>query len=109
MVLFFIATGSILYFNNVSAVTDSKSDYEILWKMGYTDKKIKKIIKQQAAAFFSIPFLFGLADCVFGTLVYKSALMQNIPENSPLHYTPAMAAVMLTFLIYLGYYHITNI
>lgn len=107
VVLFFIATGSILYFNNVSAVTDSKSDYEILWKMGYTDKKIKKIIKKQAAAFFSIPFLFGLADCVFGTLVYKSALMQNILENSPLLYTPAMAAVMLTFLIYLGYYHIT--
>ncbi len=107
VVLFFIATGSILYFNNVSAVTDSKSDYEILWKMGYTDKKIKKIIKKQAAAFFSIPFLFGLADCVFGTLVYKSALMQNILGNSPLLYTPAMAAVMLTFLIYLGYYHIT--
>ena len=107
VVLFFIATGSILYFNNVSAVTDSKSDYEILWKMGYTDKKIKKIIKKQAAAFFSIPFLFGLADCVFGTLVYKSALMQNILGNSPLLYAPAVAAVMLTFLIYLGYYHIT--
>ena len=107
VVLFFIATGSILYFNNVSAVTDSKSDYEILWKMGYTDKRIKKIIKKQTAAFFSIPFLFGLADCVFGTLVYKSALMQNILGNSPLLYTPAMAAVMLTFLIYLGYYHIT--
>ena len=107
VVLFFIATGSILYFNNVSAVTDSKSDYEILWKMGYTDKRIKKIIKKQTAAFFSIPFLFGLADCVFGTLVYKSALMQNILGNSPLLYAPAMAAVMLTFLIYLGYYHIT--
>ena len=107
VVLFFIATGSILYFNNVSAVTDSKSDYEILWKMGYTDKRIKKIIKKQTAAFFSIPFLFGLADCVFGTLVYKSALMQNILGNSPLIYTPAAAAVMLTFLIYLGYYHIT--
>ena len=107
VVLFFIATGSILYFNNVSAVTDSESDYEILWKMGYTNKRIKKIIKKQTAAFFSIPFLFGLADCVFGTLVYKSALMQNILGNSPLLYTPAMAAVMLTFLIYLGYYHIT--
>ena len=107
VVLFFIATGSILYFNNVSAVTDSKSDYEILWKMGYTDKKIKKIIKKQTAAFFSIPFLFGLADCIFGTLVYKSALMQNILGNSPLLYAPTMAAVTLTFLIYLGYYHIT--
>ncbi len=107
VVLFFIATGSILYFNNVSAVTDSESDYEILWKMGYTNKRIKKIIKKQTAAFFSIPFLFGLADCVFGTLVYKSALMQNILGNSPLLYAPAVAAVMLTFLIYLGYYHIT--
>ena len=107
VVLFFIAAGSILYFNNVSAVTDSESDYEILWKMGYTNKRIKKIIKKQTAAFFSIPFLFGLADCVFGTLVYKSALMQNILGNSPLLYAPAVAAVMLTFLIYLGYYHIT--
>lgn len=107
VVLFFIAAGSILYFNNVSAVTDSKSDYEILWKMGYTDKRIKKIIKKQTAAFFSIPFLFGLADCIFGTLVYKSALMQNILGNSPLLYAPTMAAIILTFLIYLGYYHIT--
>jgi len=107
VVLFFIAIGSILYFNNVSAITDSKSDYNILWKMGYTDKKIKKIIKKQTAAFYSIPFLFGLADCIFATLVYKSALMQNILENSPVLYAPTMAAIMLTFLIYLGYYCIT--
>lgn len=107
VVLFFIATGSILYFNNVSAITDSKSDYDILRKMGYTDKKIKKIIQKQTAAFFIIPFLFGLADCIFATLVYKSALMQNILKNSLVLYTPTMAAIMLTFIIYLAYYHMT--
>ncbi len=107
MVLFFIATGSILYFNNVSAITDSKSDYNILWKMGYTDKKIKKIIKKQTAAFYSIPFLFGLADCVFATLVYKSALIQDILEDSLGLYAPTMAAIMMTFIIYLAYYHMT--
>ena len=107
VVLFFIATGSILYFNNVSAVIDSKSDYDILWKMGYTDKKIKKIIKKQTAAFFSIPFLFGLADCIFATLVYKTALMQDILKNSPVLYAPTMIAIMLTFIIYLAYYHLT--
>ncbi len=107
VVLFFIATGSILYFNNVSAITDSKSDYDILREMGYTDKKIRKIIKKQTAAFFIIPFLFGLADCSFATLVYKSALMQNILKNSPVLYTPTMAAIMLTLLIYLAYYHMT--
>ena len=107
VVLFFIATGSILYFNNVSAITDSKSDYDILREMGYTDKKIRKIIKKQTAAFFIIPFLFGLADCSFATLVYKSALMQNILKNSPVLYTPTMAAIMLTLLIYLAYYCMT--
>ena len=107
VVLFFIATGSILYFNNVSAITDSKSDYDILRKMGYTDKKIKKIIKKQTAAFFIIPFLFGLADCIFATLVYKSALMQNILKNSLLLYTPTMAAILLAFIIYLVYYCMT--
>ncbi len=107
VVLFFIATGSILYFNNVSAITDSKSDYDILRKMGYTDRKIKKIIQKQTAAFFIIPFLFGLADCIFATLVYKSALMQNILKNSLVLYTPTMAAIMLTFIIYLAYYCMT--
>ena len=107
VVLFFIATGSILYFNSVSAIIDSKSDYDILWKMGYTDKKIKKIIKKQTAAFFSIPFLFGLADCIFATLVYKTALMQDILKNSPVLYAPTMIAIMLTFIIYLAYYHLT--
>ncbi|NBJ95395.1 ABC transporter permease [Parablautia muri] len=107
VVLFFIATGSILYFNNVSAITDSKSDYDILRKMGYTDRKIKKIIQKQTAAFFIIPFLFGLADCIFATLVYKSALMQNILKNSLVLYTPTMAAIMLTFIIYLAYYRMT--
>ncbi len=105
--LFFIATGSILYFNNISAIMDSRSDYDILMKMGYTDKKIKKILKEQTMAFFSIPFLFGLADCAFATLVYKSALMQNLLENSLILYTPVMAAIMLTLAIYLIYYYMT--
>lgn len=107
VILFFIATGSILYFNNVSAITDSKPDYDILRKMGYTDKKIKKIIKKQTAAFFIIPFLFVLTDCIFATLVYKTALMQNILKNSLVLYTPTIAAIMLTFVIYLAYYLMT--
>ena len=107
VVLFFIATGSILYFNNISAIADSKSDYDILVKMGYTNRKIKKIIRKQAITFFSIPFLFGLADCIFATLVYKTALMQNLLANSIVLYAPAILAVALTFIIYLVYYCMT--
>ncbi len=107
VVLFFIATGSILYFNNISAIADSKSDYDILVKIGYTNRKIKKIIRKQAITFFSIPFLFGLADCIFATLVYKTALMQNLLENSLALYAPTILAIALTLLIYLIYYFMT--
>lgn len=107
VVLFFIATGSILYFNNISAIADSKSDYDILMKMGYTGRKIKKIIRKQTITFFSIPFLFGLADCIFATLVYKTALMQNLLKNSIILYFPTILAIMLTLIIYLIYYCMT--
>ena len=107
VVLFFIATGSILYFNNISAIADSKSDYDILTKMGYTNRKIKKIIRKQAITFFSIPFLFGLADCIFATFVYKTALMQNLLANSIVLYAPTILAIALTLMIYLIYYCMT--
>ena len=107
VVLFFIATGSILYFNNISAIADSKSDYDILVKMGYTNRKITKIIRKQAITFFSIPFLFGLADCIFATLVYKTALMQNLLANSIVLYAPTILAIALTLIIYLIYYCMT--
>lgn len=107
IVLFFIATGSILYFNNISAVSDSKADYEILSKMGYTDKKIKKIIKKQIFTFFVIPFLFGLTDCFAATVVYKTGLMQNLLGSTVRVYFPAMIAIALSALIYFIYYSVT--
>ncbi len=107
VVLFFIATGSILYFNNISAVSDSKADYEILSKMGYSNRKLKRILRKQILTFFGVPFLFGLIDCIFATIVYKTGLMQNLLGNTITLYFPTMIAVALTTLIYSIYYFIT--
>lgn len=107
VVLFFIATGSILYFNNISALTDARADYEILHKIGYTDKIIRKIVRKQIFTFFCIPFAFGLLDCFFATIVYKIGLMQNLLGNSLALYVPTMIAIAMTALIYLFYYWLT--
>lgn len=107
VVLFFIAVGSILYFNNVSSVTDSKADYEILEKIGYTQNHIKKIIRKQVLTFFGIPFLLGLLDCIFATMIYKAGLMQNILGNSLSQYVPVVIAIVLTIIIYSIYYFLT--
>ena len=86
---------------------DTKADYEILHKMGYTNKAIRKIIKKQVLTFFCIPFTFGLIDCIFATVIYKTGLMQNLLGNSLLLYVPTMIAIALTALIYLFYYWLT--
>lgn len=107
VVLFFIASGSILYFNNVSAISDTKADYEILMKMGYTDRRIKQIIRKQVFTFYAIPFVLGLLDCVFATMVYKTALMQNLLGDTLAQYVPVILAIALTVIIYLIYYFLT--
>lgn len=107
LILFFIATGSILYFNNITFVSDTKSDYDILTRMGYSDKTIRRIIRKQILTFFLIPFIFGLIDCIFATLVYKTGLMQNLLGNSLALYAPAITATGLSAAIYLIYYLLT--
>lgn len=107
VILFFIAAGSILYFNNISAVFDTKSDYEILMKMGYGKQRIRKIIRKQVLTFYSIPFIFGLIDCIFATIVYRTGLMQNLLGNTFIQYVPVILAIVLTALIYLVYYSLT--
>lgn len=108
VVLFFIATGSILYFNNVSAITDSREALDILKKMGYSSKKIKIIIRNQVFTFFSIPFIIGLTDSLFALLVYKRGLMQNLLGDTLIQYLPVAVSVGLTAAIYLIYYMITK-
>lgn len=107
VVLFFIATGSILYFNNISAISDTKADYEILVKMGYTQKQLKRIIRKQVLTFFSIPFVLGLIDSIFATIIYKTGLMQNLLGNVFAQYIPVALAIALTAVIYLIYYLFT--
>lgn len=107
VVLFFIATGSILYFNNISVVANAREDYVILRKMGYTESKIKKIITNQVLTFFCIPFILGLLDCLFSIIVYKYALMQNLLGNAFIQYIPVMIAVGATAVIYIIYYLLT--
>ena len=86
---------------------ESKSDYEILEKLGYTQKNLRKIIRKQILTFFSIPFLLGLIDCIFATMVYKTGLMQDLLENSLSQYIPVVIAIVITSIIYGIYYFVT--
>lgn len=108
VVLFFIASGSILYFNNLSAVTEARDEYKILSRMGYSKKLIRTIIAKQIAASYSIPFFIGLGHSLFAITCYKAALVQNILGNALTVYAPVIFSYGLTLLIFGIYYVLTK-
>lgn len=62
---FLIATGSILYFKQMSEADEEKGAYTILRKMGFTTNEIMKGIRRKQLFNFGFPLLIGLSHSYF--------------------------------------------
>lgn len=60
-----IATGSILYFKQMSEADEEKGAYTILRKMGFTTNEIMKGIRRKQLFNFGFPLLIGLSHSYF--------------------------------------------
>ncbi|MGE7675757.1 FtsX-like permease family protein [Lysinibacillus sp. NPDC094403] len=107
-IIFFIATGSILYFQNLSNAMSKKDEFAILQRMGYNKKKVKKIISKEVFALFSIPYVLGLTHSIFAMITYKSALMDDLLGKSSAFLLPILFAVIVFTLVYIIYYLLTK-
>lgn len=107
-IIFLIATGSILYFQNISSVTYDKPDYEIMQKMGYSHSMIKKCVRRQIQIYYCIPYVMGLLHSIFAMLCYKSALMDDLLGRSSAVVIPVLLAVAIFSIIYTVYYELTK-
>ncbi|MCU5578753.1 FtsX-like permease family protein, partial [Bacillus wiedmannii] len=99
-IIFFIATGSILYFHNLSSVMANKNEFIILNRMGYNKKKIKRIIGKEIFTLFSIPYILGLAHSIFALVAYKTALMDDLLGKSSAFILPILFAVIIFTVVY---------
>ncbi|WP_368905639.1 FtsX-like permease family protein [Bacillus wiedmannii] len=107
-IIFFIATGSILYFHNLSSVMANKNEFIILNRMGYNKKKIKRIISKEIFTLFSIPYIIGLAHSMFALVAYKTALMDDLLGKSSAFILPILFAVIIFTVVYIVYYLLTK-
>jgi putative ABC transport system permease protein len=107
-IIFFIATGSILYFHNVSDMTYDKSDFTILKKMGYNKKQLQEIIRNQIFILFIIPYVLGVLHSLFALESYKSALMSDLLGKSSAFLLPILASIGIFTAVYIIYYIITK-
>ncbi|MBC6971267.1 ABC transporter permease [Bacillus sp. Xin] len=107
-IIFFIATGSILYFHNLSNMMSNKNEFIILKRMGYSKKKIKRIISKEVFTLFSIPYVLGLAHSIFALIAYKTALMDDLLGKNSAFILPILFAVIIFTLVYIIYYLLTK-
>lgn len=107
-IIFLIATGSILYFQNLSAVTYDRDDYSILQRMGYNKSMIKRCVRRQIQIYFVTPYGMGLLHSIFAILCYKSALMDDVLGRAGEVILPIALAIGIFSIVYFIYYQVTK-
>lgn len=106
-IIFLVATGSILYFTNLTNAYSKISEFNILNKLGYEKRKIKSIINKQILITLLVPYVIGSVHSIFALECFK-ILMPNLIGDSSAFWLPEMIAVGMFTLIYIIYYYITK-
>lgn len=102
--VFLTATGSILYFKQLTDASESKQNYTILSKLGITPKEIRFSIAKQNLFVFLLPLIAALINSIimlnFFTKFFSSLIGTDIA-------TPILLSGVSFFLLYLIYYGVT--
>lgn len=92
---FLIATGSILYFKQMSEADEEKGTYKVLRKMGFTTNEIMSGIRRKQLFNFGFPLIIGLAHSYFA-----------VKSGWVLFGTELVAPLLITMGIYIVLYSI---
>lgn len=79
--LFFIASGSIVYFKLFNEIKQDKVEYDILRKIGTTEKEINRIITKQIGIIFFLPFVVSTIHSLFALKSLSNLLQRNLFTN----------------------------
>ncbi|MBK1811255.1 ABC transporter permease [Clostridium sp. YIM B02505] len=77
-ILFFIATGSILYFKLFNEVQKDKQEFIALKKMGLSIGEVKRIVSTQCAVMFFLPFTVAFIHTCFAIKALSNILKSNL-------------------------------
>lgn len=98
--VFLAATGSIIYFKQLTEANSDKARYMILYKIGVQKREIHKTVAQQVMFIFALPLIFGIAHCVVALSALSNLLMTNLV-------VPVASCIGIYIVIYLIYYFFT--
>ena len=98
--VFLAATGSIIYFKQLTEANLDKERYDILHKIGVNKKEVKKSISRQILFVFALPLIAGIAHCAVALTALSRLLQTNLV-------TPVMICIGIYACIYIAYYFLT--
>lgn len=90
--LFFIASGSIIYFKLFNEIKQDGIEYGILKKIGTTNREINAIITKQIGIIFFLPFIVSTSHSLFALKSLSNLMMRNLFANG--------LVVMIGYLIF---------
>ncbi|MMZ65744.1 Bacitracin export permease protein BceB [compost metagenome] len=98
--MFLAATGSIIYFKQLTEAGSDKARYVILHKIGVKKREIRKSVAKQVLFIFALPLAFGIAHCAVALSALSKLMMANLV-------VPVMICMGVYVCIYLIYYLLT--
>lgn len=102
-IILLLATGSVLYFKQMTEAYSDKGRYDILRKIGVSRQEVKKTIAQQNFFIFGFPLLMGLING--GVIIFSIVLKYSTTLNEDL---VAYVIVSLIYIfVYFIYYKLT--
>lgn len=99
-VIFVLATGSIIYYKQLSEAYANQRYYETLRKIGVTKKEVRKSISKQVSFSFISPLIVGLVHSLFAIPIINNMPIYNI-------IMPILISSGAYCIIYVGYYVLT--
>lgn len=102
--VFIMATGSIIYFKQLSEVTSDKSRYEILSKIGVSNRDISMSILKQNVFIFGLPLVIGVAHYI-AIINFLKRFFSNLAGVNLIQ--PIVLCVIIFSFIYAIYFGIT--
>lgn len=98
--VFLAATGSIIYFKQLTEATLDKDRYVILYKIGVNKKEVKKSISKQILFIFALPLLAGMAHSIVALITLSKIMQTNLM-------IPVSICIGIYVCIYIAYYFLT--
>ena len=107
-ILFLIATVMIIYYKQMSEGYEDQKRFEILAKVGLTEREAKKTIKRQVMILFFVPVIAAIIHSVVATGIIRLFLRMILVVDSAVFAAAIGIVCIIFFVIYAIVYKITS-